>query len=154
MYIIAVCIDIWKLFLNSQVIPGASFPAAKPGLRRVRCRVVLIYAAGLFPSIPSQLQTTTMNHFDHSGHEGMDHDMPGMPDHGGHGGMDMGGKCSMNMLWCVQRYATLSLRLHDLLTATLALALSSTSSFVLMQEHTNHRHLYHLSTMAVRVFFS
>lgn len=38
-----------------------------------------------------------MNHFDHSGHEGMDHGMPGMG--GGHDGMDMGGKCSMNMLW-------------------------------------------------------
>ena len=44
-----------------------------------------------------------MNHFDHSG---MDHSMPGMGDGGmdhggGHDGMDMGGKCSMNMLWCV-----------------------------------------------------
>lgn len=39
-----------------------------------------------------------MNHFDHSGHEGMDHGMPGMD----HGDMDMGGKCSMNMLWCAQ----------------------------------------------------
>lgn len=38
-----------------------------------------------------------MNHFDHSGHEGMDLGMPGMG--GGHDGMDMGGKCSMNMLW-------------------------------------------------------
>lgn len=33
-----------------------------------------------------------------------DHSMPGMEhgDHGGgHDGMDMGGKCSMNMLWSV-----------------------------------------------------
>ncbi|KAL5528288.1 CTR2 [Sanghuangporus sanghuang] len=42
-----------------------------------------------------------MNHFDHSGHEGMDHGMPDT-DHDGHGGMDMGGKCSMNMLWNTQ----------------------------------------------------
>ncbi|THH08086.1 hypothetical protein EW145_g2942 [Phellinidium pouzarii] len=42
-----------------------------------------------------------MNYLDHSGHDGMDHDMPDM-DHGGHGSMDMGAKCSMNMLWNTQ----------------------------------------------------
>ena len=40
-----------------------------------------------------------MNHFDHGGHEGMDHSMPGM-DHD-HGGMDMSGQCAMSMIWCV-----------------------------------------------------
>ena len=44
-----------------------------------------------------------MNHFDHSGHEGMDHGMPDM-DHGGHGGMDMSGQCAMNMIWCVSPF--------------------------------------------------
>ena len=34
-----------------------------------------------------------MNHGDHGGHGGMDH---------GDGGMDMGGMCSMNMIWNTQ----------------------------------------------------
>ena len=54
-------------------------------------------------------------------------------DHGGHGDMDMGPKCSMNMLWCV---------------SLLAPAQCSSPTMATAQEHTNRRHLHRLTLRA------
>lgn len=73
-----------------------------------------------------------MNHFDHSGHEGMDHGMPDM-DHGGHGGMDMSGQCSMNMIWY----------------ANVRRVIASYLLIFVPQEYADNRHLHCLPSVAV-----